>query len=249
MPERRSALTSLGIHVLAVFLLFGLVTYRTSILPVNSSNPVHVPLIKPYLGKQGGASQPEKGPVQQGKLPARVQRQYVPVLLTPVNLNPKLPMVATIDVPPDIALPDSKLLNIGDPNGMSSLLPGGNRGRGGIGTGDGKNYGPGSGDGSPGIQGAIYIGGHDIVMPVAIKKVEPEFSEEARRARAMGIVVIYVEIEPDGKPHNLRVVRSFGLGLDEKALEAVTQWRFKPGSKDGKPVTVSANIELAFHLL
>jgi TonB family protein len=245
MIERRSAITSLSIHILAVVLLFSLVTYRTTTLPVANFTPLHAPLLPPYRGKQGGGSQPEKGPVQAGRLPTRSTRVFVPMLLTPVNLHPKLAMVATIDAPPDI---DSKLPNFGDPNGLASLLPGGSGGRGGIGIGTGTTFGPGPGSGAPGISG-VYTSGHGITMPVAIKKVEPEFSEEARRARAMGIVVVYAEIGTDGKPHNLRVVRSFGMGLDEKAVEAVQQWLFRPGTKDGKPVTVAASIELAFHLL
>jgi protein TonB len=86
-------------------------------------------------------------------------------------------------------------------------------------------------------------------MPVVIRKVAPDFSEEARRAHAAGTVIVYAEIGTDGKPHNLRVMRSFGLGLDENAVEAVSQWLFRPGTKDGKPVVVSAEIEVAFHLL
>jgi periplasmic protein TonB len=95
----------------------------------------------------------------------------------------------------------------------------------------------------------VYHSGGSVTLPVPTRKVEPEFSEEARKARANGIVVIYVEIGPDGKPRNLRVARSFGMGLDEKALEAVSQWLFRPGTKNGKPVTVGANIEVSFHLL
>jgi protein TonB len=79
--------------------------------------------------------------------------------------------------------------------------------------------------------------------------VEPEYSEEARKARANGMVTVYCEVGPDGKPHNLRISHSFGLGLDEEALKAVAQWLFRPGTKDGKPVTVAASIEVAFHLL
>jgi TonB family protein len=78
--------------------------------------------------------------------------------------------------------------------------------------------------------------------------VEPEYSEEARKAKYQGTVILYVEISPGGRAVNPRVVRSLGLGLDEKAIEAVRKWEFRPGYKDGKAVTVVATIEVNFRL-
>jgi TonB family protein len=82
-----------------------------------------------------------------------------------------------------------------------------------------------------------------------LSKVEPEYSEEARKAKYQGVVLLYVEVDPSGKAVNIRVLHSLGLGLDEKAMEAVKKWRFKPGVKDGRPVTVQAQIEVNFRLL
>jgi TonB family protein len=96
--------------------------------------------------------------------------------------------------------------------------------------------------------GAYKVGG-GVTSPVVLSKRDPEYSEEARAAKYQGTVVLTVEIGPDGLAHNARVLRSLGMGLDEKAIEAVTKWRFRPGSKDGEPVTVSANIEVNFRLL
>jgi len=79
--------------------------------------------------------------------------------------------------------------------------------------------------------------------------VEPEFSDEARRAKYSGVVSLRADIDAAGHPRNIRVVHSLGMGLDEKAVQAVTQWVFRPGTKDGKPVAVSALIEVGFHLL
>ena len=78
---------------------------------------------------------------------------------------------------------------------------------------------------------------------------EPEYSEEARKAKYQGTVTLYVEVDPSGRATNIRVLHSLGLGLDEKAMDAVKQWKFKPGMKDGKPVTVQASIEVNFRLL
>lgn len=86
-------------------------------------------------------------------------------------------------------------------------------------------------------------------MPVLLYKVEPEYSEEARKARYQETMVVYVEIDPSGRVVNHRIVRSVGLGLDEKALEAIRKWKFRPGYKDRKAVTVAAIIEVNFRLL
>ncbi len=112
---------------------------------------------------------------------------------------------------------------------------------------DGSVAGGGSGTGS-GVGCSVYRIGGGVSAPVLIQKVEPEYTEQARAAKYQGTVLLYVEIGPDGAPTNIRVQRSLGLGLDEKAIEAVKQWRFKPGEKDGNPVPVSATIEVNFRL-
>ena len=64
----------------------------------------------------------------------------------------------------------------------------------------------------------------------------------------MGVVVLQLVVGPDGLPRDIRVVQTLGLGLDEKAIEAVKKWRFEPAKKDGKPVAVAVNIQVDFHL-
>jgi periplasmic protein TonB len=84
---------------------------------------------------------------------------------------------------------------------------------------------------------------------VLTPKVEPEYSEEARAAKWQGTVVLSLVVDEQGHPQDLKVLRSLGMGLDEKAMEAVAQWRFKPGMKDGKAVPVMATIDVNFRLL
>jgi TonB family protein len=79
--------------------------------------------------------------------------------------------------------------------------------------------------------------------------VEPEFSEQARKAKHQGVVILYGEVDTNGKLRNVRVVQALGLGLDEKAIEAVKKWKFRPGYQDGRPVVAAATIEVNFHLL
>lgn len=102
--------------------------------------------------------------------------------------------------------------------------------------------------GTPAPRGITLLTGDGVVAPVLIHRVEPEYTEEARRAGVEGTVTLTVAIEPDGMIRNVRVIRSLNASLDQKAIEAVTQWRFKPGFKDGKPVTVNARIEISFRL-
>jgi TonB family protein len=95
----------------------------------------------------------------------------------------------------------------------------------------------------------VYRPGGSVAAPSLLQKVEPEYSEEARIAKLAGTVVVGGEVGPDGLAHNLRILRGLGLGLDQKAIEAIQQWRFNPGTKDGQPVSVMVNIEVNFRLL
>jgi len=91
--------------------------------------------------------------------------------------------------------------------------------------------------------------GNGVGPPRLLSKVEPEYSEEARLAKLNGTVVLYVVVRPDGHASDMRVIRSLGLGLDENAIAAVAQWRFQPGQKEGRAVSVQATIEVNFRLL
>jgi TonB family protein len=94
-----------------------------------------------------------------------------------------------------------------------------------------------------------YRVGPTVSAPVLVFKREPEYTEVARAAKFQGTVTLYVEVSPDGVAQNIKVLNSLGMGLDQKAIDAVSQWHFRPGLKDGKPVTVAATIEVNFRLL
>jgi len=119
-------------------------------------------------------------------------------------------------------------------------------------NGIGNRRGPrgiGEGDHGPPSITAGPRAGHSISAPQLISKVEPEFSEEARKAKYSGVVVLQIEVDTNGKARGVRVVQSPGLGLDKKAVDAVLQWRFKPGYQDGRPVVTAATVEVNFRLL
>ncbi len=95
----------------------------------------------------------------------------------------------------------------------------------------------------------VYRIGGGVSAPVPISRAEPEYTEQARAAKWQGAVLLQVTVDENGVPQNIQVIRPLGMGLDQKAIEAVQKWRFKPGTKDGQPVPVLANIEVNFRLL
>ena len=99
------------------------------------------------------------------------------------------------------------------------------------------------------LPAGVYRVGGGVQAPRLESKTEPQYTEEARNAKIQGTVVVTVDISPEGRATNIEVMRSLEPALDMKAIEAVKQWQFKPGMKDGVPVTVRANIEVNFRLM
>jgi protein TonB len=94
----------------------------------------------------------------------------------------------------------------------------------------------------------LYRIGGGVTAPRVIYAPEPEFSEGARKTKYQGTVVLWLIVEADGRSRDIRILQSLGMGLDEKAIEALRHWRFEPGRKDGIPVAVQVNVEVNFHL-
>jgi protein TonB len=201
-------------------------------------------------GGSGGAADKMRASV--GVAPRAAREQLTPPIVLHSMSRPRLAALPTVIAPPDLALP--KTQQIGDP--LSALAAssngpgvaggiGGNVGGGVGGDRGGVGRGPGSGSG---CCGDVFGVGNGVSMPRAIYAPEPEFSEEARIAKFQGEVTLLVTIGTDGRARNLTVVRSLGMGLDQKALDAVRTWRFDPARKDGRPVAVQMNIIVNFHL-
>jgi periplasmic protein TonB len=262
--KSRSQLMSVAIHIGVVALLFALGTNKHVQQVVKNSITLVAPDIAPYtadlkpqkkaMGGGGGGGDNSPLPPSKGKLPRPDLKQFTPPMAVVNNPNPRLVMEPTIIAPPDAKLPQVNMPNFGDPfakvgppsNGPGSGGGIGTGSGGGVGSGKGGGYGPGQGGGFGG--GAFTIGG-GVSAPVAIFKVEPEYSEEARKAKFQGTVLLAIVVDEGGRTADVRVVRPLGMGLDEKAIEAVMKWRFKPGYKDGRPVPVKANVEVNFRLL
>lgn len=212
------------------------------------------PRMKVTAGGGGGGGNHSILQASKGKLPPRIKNPVVPPQPQTFD-KPKIAAPAAIDVQKNLRLPDNvNMPMIGMKNGPSVVLSQGSGAsggmgsgaNGGLGSGGGAGYGPGSG-GNAG--GGIYRVGGGISAPVAIYAPDPEFSDEARRAKYQGIVIISVIVDAHGNPVNPRVIRPLGMGLDEKALEAIRKYKFKPALKDGKtPVPVMVDIEVDFRL-
>ena len=264
--SRRTALISTLAHV-TVLLLAVFPFARDAVKAQSETTTVELVAIDdiaPYkitlppstkkAGGGGGGGERNPLPASKGRLPKfSLQAQLTPPAAVIRNPNPKLTAEPTVVVPPDIKIDSPNLPNYGDPL-SASLIPSGGPGSGGgigtgagggVGSGRGPGVGPGWGGGTGG--GAFRIGGN-VSAPQCIYCPDPEYSEEARKARHQGVVVLWAVVDEGGRAQQIRIQKSLGLGLDEAALRAVQNWRFRPAERFGKPVPVYMAIEVNFHL-
>ena len=253
----RNFIYSFILHTLAVVLIVLITTYIAQHPKIIAEKLGPVIDISPYLpssvggpsGGGGGGGSHEKLVASKGALPKAAPDQITPPTVVQPN-EPKLPIAPTVVAPQMVNPP---LPQMGDPlaavapasNGLGSGSGIGSGSGTGVGSGNGPGVGPGWGGGMGG--GAYRVGG-GVSAPRAIFSPDPEYSEEARKAKYQGDVILWVVIGPDGKVRDVRVSRSLGLGLDEKAVEAVKKWLFEPARKDGQPVAVQLNVDVTFHL-
>jgi len=223
---------------------------------VRKANDDSFVLLNPYQpkipasqksGGGGGGGQRSPTPAARGAAPKFAPKQFIPPAVAVAN--PKLAITPTITAP----APEILAANYDDPLSKLSGASGG-QGINGFGDGKGGGIGKGNGDGlgdgiGGGSGGGVYMAGGNVSSPALLSKVEPEYSDEARRAKYSGIVRLSVVIDENGIPTDIHVIGPLGLGLDEKAVQAVQHWRFRPGLRNGKPVKVRASIEVSFRLL
>jgi protein TonB len=246
MPTVKSQAFSFGLHVAVLAMLF-LLASRGIQAPLQPAVPVRVvtPLTLLRLPSarepRSGGSNHTQFPAQHGSRPPTAHRTFIP----PASSDHP-PLALPITIAFDIPIIDSPATDIGDPFSRANAGGFGRHGRNGIGeSGCCQGIGE-SQSGSPGLSARR---GSGITPPQLVYKVEPEFSEEARKAKFQGMVVLIIEVDANGNVRSIRVRQGLGLGLDEKAIEAVSRWRFRPGVLDGKPVTTQATVQVNFQLL
>jgi TonB family protein len=205
-------------------------------------------------GGGGGGGEHNPIPASKGRLPKFSYTQLAPPSVKP-PLNPRMAVTPTVLGPPDLHLPSPNAANWGDPLAKTyndSSGPGGGGGigsgyGGGVGSGSGGGVGPGEGYGAGGGVPGAGTGGYGF--PACLYCPTAQFSDEAVKAKYQGVVDLIATITPEGKAIDIRVVKGLGMGLDEKAIEAVRTWRFKPAlGPDGRPASVRQTIEVTFHL-
>jgi len=271
-----SGMLSVFAHVAIIALTIFWALEHEKPAPNNEDNVVYVssPMISPFQGDGrdggggggGGKNQPE--PAATGRMPETTRVQMLPP--DPENPTPLMPaedllaQVASvqmpIDIPQDMSLPIGDIMS-GPPNRSLSSGPGSGGGIGtgvgtGVGSGKGAGYGPGEGGGMGGGRGGgigsgvgPYVVGNGVKAPEILYKPLPNYTEEARKARAEGIVLIQAIVRKDGTVDSFKILRPLGYGLDESAIQTIaSKWKFKPGTKDGQAVDVQANIEVTFRL-
>jgi periplasmic protein TonB len=180
-------------------------------------------------------------------MPRSETHTFAPPLTITVP-KPHLPVSSTLlDVPPPHI---EQNFRYGDP-ASTSLPLSAETGFAGVGAAPHSSAAAGvnGANGTPSGSGPVFSLSQVSQPPTLLYKVEPDYSEQARLSRYNGTVLLRLVIDENGAPRDIRVVRSLGLGLDEKAIEAVRHWRFSPGLRDGKAVAVDANIEVNFQLL
>jgi len=231
--------------------------------PIVKKTQVTAVDIKPFIpetlkmnqsmGGGGGGGAHEIVEASKGHLPKISKTQITPPQVIR-NDHPKLAVEPTIVMPQQIKLPDAKMPDIGVPQSQQVALAsqGGGSGSGfgsgkggGIGSGNGNGVGPGEGGG---YGGGLMRPGGGVSMPQLIFSPDPEFSDEARRAKYQGICVVSVIVDAQGNPQHVRVIRPLGMGLDEKAVEAVKQYKFKPAMYQGHAVAVQLTVEVNFRI-
>ncbi len=206
-------------------------------------------------GGGGGGGDRDKLVAPKGKLPKQSMEQITPPAMVIRNDHPKLPVEPSVVIPPQVKMMATNMPNLGDP--MSKVPSGppsnGTGSGGGIGAGSGGGVGIGTGPGvgegrGGGIGGGVFRVGGGVSAPRALNTPDPDYSEEARKAKYQGTVVLWLIVDSSGHPRDVKVARSLGMGLDQKAIEAVRKWTFEPAMKDGKPVAVQINVEVNFRL-
>ena len=260
-----AVLVSAGSHVafaLAALLLVrysGSTVHTEPVLPDSHPNQI-VWLVQPGPGGGGGGGGNKmKEPPRKAELPGK-DKITVPVA-KPVTLE--APQIVKNDPPPvqAVNIPAKELAASQDllPGAIAapsaSTLSQGSGSGGGAGTGTGTGIGPGTGSGlgpgsGGGTGGGTYRLGSGVTTPQLVREVKPQYTSDAMRAKIQGEVWVECTIKADGSVGDVQVIRSLDstFGLDQEAIKAVRQWRFRPGTLKGEPVPVTVQVAVSFTL-
>jgi len=229
-------------HIVVLGLILGGATFAPHVvqqvqkhenvtLIAPSPDSYALPVAKKIASGGGGGGERDHLEAPKGRLPKLAVAQITPPAIVVHNEHPKLAVEPTVIVP-QVRVAENHMPNLGVPSAapMPSAPPSNGTGSGG------------------GIGGGVFKVGGGISAPQAVSTPDPEYTEEARNAKTQGTCVLWLIVDQQGNPRDVRVVRGLGFGLDAKAIDAVKQWRFQPALKDGRPVNVQISVEVGFKL-
>jgi protein TonB len=259
-----SWLNSVLVHAIGITIMLLPFAMEHLTQPVKAANKYAIVDISPYLadlpgsakksGGGGGGGDRSPTPASKGAVPRFAKQQLAPPMAVILNQAPQLPVQASLLGPPELKLPQMQSnMPWGDPQGVLGPASNGPGTGGGIGSGEGTGIGSGKGGGlgpgeGGGTGGGVFSVGGSVTAPIPIYKPEPPYSEEARKAKYQGTVVLQIVVDTQGSVVDVRVVKPLGLGLDEKAVDTVRTWKFKPGMRNGAAVPVRVLVEVSFRL-
>jgi len=252
---RNFLLSFLSHAALVAFIASGIWVGHVTVVKNRSliSELTYTPLPVGDVAPHGGGGGGDHSPIQasHGTPPKFSEQQLAPPAIVVRSETAKLQAEPAVLGPPDLKLPQSN--QMGDLFSPSVMPSNGSGSRGGIGDNSGTGIGGGSGVGvGPGSRegygGGVYRPGKGVSAPRALYDPDPEYSDEARKAKYQGNVVLSVIVDATGHVRDVHVARSLGMGLDEKAIEAVEKWKFAPGMKEGHAVAVQVSVEVNFRL-
>lgn len=255
---------TIGAHLLLVGLVFSGLSFsgEPQLFVSETFVPLYIPVDLMVLPDEGRTSAGGGGGGREtliapslGEPPRAAEEQLVPPAPeAPLNLDPLLVAEPTIVAPQLASLIPVTLPLLGDPMAGIPAPPSSGPGVGaGIGIGQGRGVGEGEGPGlgsgqGGGFGGGVFEVGGGVTPPTILYRRDPIYSEDARKAQYEGTVVLEAIVHRDGSVEILRVIRGLGLGLDENAMDALREWRFRPATRQGVPVDVAVNIEVNFRL-
>jgi periplasmic protein TonB len=257
---------SIGLHAGIVALL--VVPFLFFAPKTNANKPVttgtiidisdyvgKLPAGKDKAGGGGGGGDHSLTAAGKGKAPKFAMTQLAPPTEVFRNPKPILPVTPTLLGPPELKIANPAMDNIGDPMAKSAELSNGTGGGGGIGSGEGGGIGSGTGGGlGPGEGGgtgggAFRAGVNGVGSPSCFYMPNPPYSEEARKAKYSGVVLVDAVVTVDGRVTEPRVIKSPGLGLDETTVTTMRTWRCKAAlGPSGRAVPTRVQFEVNFRL-
>jgi protein TonB len=241
-----------GLSIAAHVILFGILAYGATRVPqvVKAATDATVRFKVVLLDRPGPGAEGMGSGVGAADPPRPAQG----IQTKPIQI---IAAAQPMDAPPEVTIPvvmvQADQMLPGAAVQVDTRSPGHGTGAdGGRGSGSGPGDGQGAGPGTPGGFGDVHGVGNGVSPPVLIKEVKPNYTAQAMGAKRQGAVEMEAVVLPDGSvdPASVRITRSLDaiFGLDEQAVIAVKQWRFRPGTFKGQPVAVRVNVELTFTL-